>query len=54
MGEARAKKVKEYYESKGIKGSRIKIESYGEDMLIDSRNHAKNRRVVTRVVGRMN
>ncbi|WP_373470281.1 OmpA family protein, partial [Candidatus Endomicrobiellum cubanum] len=51
---ARAKKVKEYYESKGIKGSRIKIESYGEDMLIDTRNHEQahsiNRRVFTKVI----
>jgi outer membrane protein OmpA-like peptidoglycan-associated protein len=29
LGRKRAEKVKEYYESKGIEGSRMKIESYG-------------------------
>ncbi|MDR2067046.1 MAG: OmpA family protein, partial [Endomicrobium sp.] len=56
LGRKRAQKVKEYYESKGIEGSRMKIESYGEDMLEDTgiseEAHAKNRRVVTRVVGK--
>ncbi|MDR1244011.1 MAG: OmpA family protein [Endomicrobium sp.] len=55
LGYKRAEKVKEYYESKGIEGSRMKVESYGEDMLADTTSteeaHSKNRRVVTRVVG---
>ena len=51
--ELSAEKVKEYYQSKGIKASRIKVASYGEDMPIDSRNHANNRRVVTRVLGKV-
>jgi peptidoglycan-associated lipoprotein len=55
LGYKRAQKVKEYYESKGIEGSRMKIESYSEDVLADTGSseqaHSKNRRVVTRIVG---
>jgi peptidoglycan-associated lipoprotein len=54
LGKKRAQKVKEYYESKGVEGSRMKIESYGEDKLEETGSseqaHSKNRRVVTRVV----
>ncbi|MDR3124577.1 MAG: OmpA family protein, partial [Endomicrobium sp.] len=54
LGYKRAEKVKEFYESKGIDGSRMTIESYGEDKLADTASteeaHSKNRRVVTRIV----